>query len=198
MRLLPLASASLLLFLAPALAAQPAAYPTIDSAPPVALPATFPGAPRGPQTRAEAYAIEYGVSLAEAERRARLQSAMAPEIEALNRRLRAEQAGNFAELWVEHHGPWRVVQAFRRDAEATLRRYTRNPLFEARQVGRSPEELEAALQEVTAQLDRLGVRYNRVGRDVWRTKASSTFPSTGTRLTLCSPPGGCACRASYA
>jgi hypothetical protein len=150
----------LLAFLTPAADAQPnpGSYPTIETAPPAGFGAAPPG-PDGRPSGGEAgwYAQAYGVSEAEAQRRMRLQHEVGAEIGRIRPRLEAEQRGNYADIWIEHAPEWRVVVGFVRDPEATLRRYTSNPLFVARQVRHSLAELQAGQEEAFAQLRRLGI-----------------------------------------
>jgi hypothetical protein len=150
----------LLAFLTPAAVAQPnpGSYPTIETAPPAGFGAAPPG-PDGRPSGGEAgwYAQAYGVSEAEAQRRMRLQHEVGAEIGRIRPRLEAEQRGNYADIWIEHAPEWRVVVGFVRDPEATLRRYTSNPLFVARQVRHSLAELQAGQEEAFAQLRRLDI-----------------------------------------
>lgn len=149
----------ILLVLASAAIAQPdpGSYPTIETAQPVGFGAAPPEPDRRPAGEASWYAQAHGVSEAEAHRRMRLQHEVAAEIGRIRPRLEAEQRGNYADMWVEHAPEWRVVVGFVRDPEATLRRYTPNPLFAARQVRHALSELQAGQEEAFAQLRRLGV-----------------------------------------
>lgn len=158
MRLLPLASLSLLLCCAPAAGSSPEGeYPTIESAPPIDFDSSLPPPDDRPSGDNEWYARDQGISLEEAERRMRLRRQVGPEMDELRRRLAAEQPDNFADAWIEHSPEWRIVFAFKRDPEATLRRYTSNPVFVARQVRFSSAELEAARADMFRQLERAGI-----------------------------------------
>jgi hypothetical protein len=133
MRLLPLA---LLILAVPALAQEPPPSPS--------------------RTRyLEHYAGTYGVSVEEAERRQRDRW----EIVDLDKRLKAERPGTYAGLLKEHVPEYRVVVQFTRDPEATLRRYTRNPLFVARAAPLSLAELGQAHEEAIRVMRASGIRY---------------------------------------
>jgi hypothetical protein len=142
---------------APAAQSDPGSYPTIESAPPADYGAAPPLPDQRPRDERSWYAQSYGVSEAEAQRRLRLQQQIADEIGRIRPRLEAEQRGNYADLWMEHSPEFRMVVAFVREPEATLRRYTANPLFVARRVEHSLAELERGAAEASAQLRRIGV-----------------------------------------
>ncbi|HEY0116812.1 MAG TPA: hypothetical protein VGB54_13945 [Allosphingosinicella sp.] len=135
-------------------------YPTIETAPPYPAEAEVPPAPADREGGRGWYATTYGVSDAEAQRRVLLQRDMADEIGALDRRLRRSEGATYGGLWIEHRPDWRVVVAFTRSPEATLRRYTRNPVFAGRQVRWSKAELERAMREANAQIGPLGIPYH--------------------------------------
>jgi hypothetical protein len=126
---------------------------------------------RNAETRFDHYSRRYGVTPQEAERRLHVMNALHAELPALQEKLERHERGNFANLWIEHEPALRVVVAFKRNAEATLRRYTSNPNFVARQVRYSMEELDAARADAERQLQRLGVPLgmsdsDEVGNDV--------------------------------
>jgi hypothetical protein len=150
----------LLLAAAPAaLLAQPdpGSYPTIETAPPADYGVAPPAPDDRPRSQAGWYARTYGVSEQEAQRRMRLQHEVGARIRPIEQRLEAEQADNFADVWIEHVPEWRVVFAFARDPEETLRRYTGDPLFVARKVEYSLAELRRGADDAFAQLLRLGI-----------------------------------------
>lgn len=95
------------------------------------------------------YAAAYCVPHAEARRRLEIQnqdSARAQEepspppppppppnsVAALMQKLTTEEADTFAGMWWQHQPEYRMIVAFTRDAEVTLRKHTTDPLFEAR------------------------------------------------------------------
>jgi hypothetical protein len=148
-------------------AAQPVAdsWPSIETAPPMYGTLGPPPRDDRPQGEASWYARSYGVSVAEGQRRMRLQEELADEIGSLRQRLAAEMPDNFADVWIEHVPEWRVVFAFKRDGEAILRQHTNNPNFTAREVRYSLAELEAARADITAQLQAAGIGAG-IGTDV--------------------------------
>ena len=156
MRCVPL---TLLLAVGGSAAAQPVAdsWPSIETAPPLAGDDGLPPRDERPRGMASWYANSYGVSVAEGERRMRLQHDLAPEIGDLRQRLAAAMPDNFADVWIEHVPEWRVVFGFKRDGEAILRRHSRNPHFVARQVRFSLAELEAARADIAEQLRSAGI-----------------------------------------
>ena len=142
-----------------ALVAQPdpGTYPTIETAPSANYGAAPPPPDERPRGERSWYAQAYGVSEEEAQRRLRMQSEISEEVGRLRQRLETEERGNYADLWMEHSPQWGMFVGFKRDPEATLRRYTSHPLFTARQVLFSLAELEAAQSDAFAQLRRLGI-----------------------------------------
>ena len=153
-------AALLLLAAAPAALfaqAEPGSYPTIESAPPADFGAAPPAPDQRPGGERSWYAQTYGVSEEEAQRRLRLQQQIADEVGRIRPRLEAEQSGNYADIWMEHTPEFRMVVAFAREPEATLRRYTNNPLFQAKRVDHSLAELERGAEQASAQLRRLGI-----------------------------------------
>jgi|GEM_PF-2106735 len=142
-----------------ALVAQtdPGSYPTIEHAPPPNYGAVPPARDERPRSQLGWYAQTYGVSDEEAQRRTRMQREISEEVGRLRQRLETDERGNYADLWMEHTPEWGMFVGFKRDAEATLRRYTSHPLFTARQVRFSLAELEAAQADAFAQLRRLGI-----------------------------------------
>jgi hypothetical protein len=137
--------------------AAPGSYPSIETAPPADFGTAPPAPDPRPRGQTSWYAQAYGVSEEQARRRLRLQHEIGEEIGRIRPRLEAEQADNYGDVWIEHTPEWRVVVGFVRDPEATLRLYTANPLFVARQVRHSLAELKAGADAAFAQLRRLGV-----------------------------------------
>ncbi len=130
------------------------------------------------------YAREYCVPLAESRRRMDLQNrdAIGPETEpggpppppadsigAISRRIEAAEAATFAGLWIRHRPDYRVVVAFTRDAAATLRKYTSDPLFlPLDRPGPTQAELRATQDRLFAELARLGARPAMASADIMR------------------------------
>lgn len=101
------------------------------------------------------YAETFGVTVAEAERRRHHRWAIVE----LDRRLKAAEPGTYAGLAKEHSPAYRVVVRFTADGEATLRRYTSDPLFTA---GTAPLSLIALHREHEAAMRAMrasGIRY---------------------------------------
>src|SRR5574341_433919 len=120
--------------------------------------------PRSPEESlrrdAEAYAAIYGVELQEAIQRLRLQQVAAD----LNARLQVNEHGKFAGIYIEHVPQYRIVVLFTQDAENTLKPYIENgPLgnvAESKTTEITLAELEAAQENIGAQLSSLGVLFS--------------------------------------
>lgn len=120
------------------------------------------------------YSRDQCVSLAESNRRMQIQQRGydRPETEpggpprlplnsipGLTRALEQNEAATFAGIWIEHQPTYRVVVAFTRDAAATLRKYTKDPVFvPLERPGPSQVELAAARDRVSRDLTRFGAR----------------------------------------
>ncbi len=120
------------------------------------------------------YSREHCVSLAESNRRMQIQhrgyerretepggppSPPLNSIPGLTQALEQKEAVTFAGIWIEHQPRYRVVVAFTRDAAATLRKYTTDPVFvSSERPGPSQVELTAAREGVSRELARFGVR----------------------------------------
>jgi len=106
---------------------------------------------------AEAMAEELGISVDEAIRRLKLQD----PIGTLGAELERLEADTFAGLWIQHEPEYRVVVAFTRNGEETIRPYVEGTpladLIEVRTVEATYEELKAAQQEAHWLLDELGL-----------------------------------------
>lgn len=77
----------------------------------------------------------------------------------LTRALEQNEAATFAGLWIQHQPTYRVVVAFTRNAAATLRKYTNDPVFVAMErPGPSQVELRAARERISGELARFGAR----------------------------------------
>lgn len=75
----------------------------------------------------------------------RFQNEVREEVQALAAKLRAQERGNFIDLYYENEGEPHVVFRFKRDAEKTLARYTKHPRFFAATARYTREELNAAM-----------------------------------------------------
>ena len=90
------------------------------------------------------YAQEEGLTLAEAGKRLSEQQGMQPALERLRERLRRYEPGNYVDVPRMIHQPdWAYVLYFKRDPEATLRKYHVNPRFKAAKAAYTEAELKA-------------------------------------------------------
>lgn len=120
---------------------EPSGFATIERAPPVPYPDEPPPAESWPGEE-RWYAQVHGLSAAEVHRRQLEQQALRPEFERLIALLRVREAGNFVAPRVVLKPDWAYVLYFRRDPEATLRKYTSHPRIRAAIAPYSREELE--------------------------------------------------------
>lgn len=167
----------------PLLALLPAAAPAQDRPLAKACP-SLPAADRAEIERVERdrsqyrelawYSRAYCVPLKEARRRMDIQSrdAVGPETEpggppppppdaigTISKQVEAKEAATFAGLWIQHQPHYRVVVAFTRDAAATLRKYTTDPLFQPLdRPGPTYAELRATQDRMFHDLGRYGAR----------------------------------------
>jgi hypothetical protein len=104
---------------------------------------------------AETMARSLGISVDEAIRRLQQQD----DIGKLGAELESQEAGTFAGLWIQQTPTYRVVVAFTRDGEKTIRRHIANtPLasvIEVRAAQATLAELETAQQRVIALMESL-------------------------------------------
>lgn len=101
------------------------------------------------------YAESFGVTVEEAERRQHHRWAVVE----LDRRLKAGEPGTYAGLAKEHSPAYRVVVRFTGDAEATLRRYTSDPLFVAATAPLSLVALHREHESAMLTMRASGIRY---------------------------------------
>ncbi len=107
------------------------------------------------------YARHFGVTVEEALRRFEVQDSF----DRLEARLIENEPGTFAGLWIEHT-PHRVVVAFTRDGEETIKQYiseNQTGYIEVRTVKYSYAELLAAQSEVGAALRDLDITFDSAG-----------------------------------
>ena len=117
-------------------------FATILRAPPVPYP-DEPPAQQLSGAEAEWYARDNGISVAEARKRQAEQEAGRVEFELLLANLRAREAGNFTAPRMIHQPDWGYEFYFKRDPQATLAKYTKNPRYTAKLARYTREELEA-------------------------------------------------------
>ncbi|MCD9032039.1 hypothetical protein LDO32_09930 [Luteimonas sp. Y-2-2-4F] len=118
---------------------EPSGFATVLHAPPSAAP--VPGPPRI-ESEPERVARERGIPVADAERLMNPDEAAHEAAMALNRRLKAQDAGNYVGVRIVRDPEPRFAFQFRRDAAATLARFTSDPRFVAREGGLTREELQ--------------------------------------------------------
>jgi hypothetical protein len=121
-----------------------AAHATILKVPPSPTAGIKPHRP-GYRSVSEWYAREEGLSLEEARKRLSEQQAILPIFDRLQARLRATEADNYVDARLIHQPDWAYVLYFKRDPEATLRKYSVNPRFRAALAPLTRQELEAIL-----------------------------------------------------
>jgi hypothetical protein len=110
---------------------------------------TAPDSPPGAREPARSYNNELtfyaqlaGVSNAEAAKRMKAQEATRPEFERLMRKLRTNERGNYTDAELVHRPDWAYRIYFKRNAAATLAKYTKNPRFQARSARYTSAELQ--------------------------------------------------------
>ena len=107
---------------------------------------------------ARQYAADVGVDLDEAVRRLQAQRTIGE----LGAELEANEQPTFGGLWIQHEPEFKVVVAFTRDGEETVRPYIQGTsladMVEVRQVEATLAELREAQREAGAILEQLGIR----------------------------------------
>lgn len=101
------------------------------------------------------YAETFGVTVEEGERRQHHRWAVVE----LDRRLKAAEPATYAGLAKEHGPAYRVVVRFTANAEATLRRYTSDPLFVAATAPLSLLALDREHEAAMRAMRSSGIRY---------------------------------------
>ena len=97
------------------------------------------------RTVSEWYAQENGLSLAAARTRMAGQQALQPVFERLRHRLSQAEPNNYVDARLVHQPDWGYVLYFKRDPEATLRKYSVNPRFKGAGASYTRAELEKLL-----------------------------------------------------
>ena len=107
---------------------------------------------------ARSYAEDYGVSLDEAIGRLAGQEA----IGALGQELQSRESATFGGLWIQHNPDYRIVVAFVRDGEETIRPYLEGTsvsgIVEVRQVKKSLVELRRTREKAKEMVKELGFK----------------------------------------
>lgn len=91
----------------------------------------------------EWYAQENGISLTESKKRNGEFLAFRPTLDRLVERLRTHEPDNFVSVRMNHQPDWSYTLFFKRDPEATLRRYSVNPRVRAAKADFTEAELKA-------------------------------------------------------
>lgn len=105
-----------------------------------------PRKPRGPKNEQTFYAELAGVSNEEAAKRLKEQEALRPQMERLLEQLRTRERGNYTDAELIHRPDWAFLLFFKRDPDATLAKYTKNPRFQARHARYTEQELQKLAQ----------------------------------------------------
>jgi hypothetical protein len=103
------------------------------------------------------YADENGIGEAEARKRMSEQQAMEPVFQRLVERLRKVEPDNFTGARLFHKPDWGYLLYFKRDPEATLAKYMRNPRFKAAQGRYTPQELDALTKPWLERFTKAGI-----------------------------------------
>lgn len=109
---------------------EPSGLATILRAPPSPTGDVKPNRPSY-RTVAEWYVQQEGSTLDEAKRRLGEQEANLPVFQRLEERLKRLEPDNYVSARLNHQPDWSYTLYFKRDPEATLRRYSINPRFKA-------------------------------------------------------------------
>jgi len=111
-------------------------------------------------TIAEGYAKRYGVSTDEALLRLDLQNSF-PDLES---QLESNEAATFAGLWIQHEPEYKIVVAFTRNGDETIKKYSSSippkvaPYIEVRTAGKSLAGLLDDQAALVSSLNRQGIR----------------------------------------
>lgn len=126
---------------------EPSGFATILNAPPRPYDDQPPPPVAQGEGPAEAIARALGISVEEASNRVNPDEATRRAANALQQRLRKGARGNFVTVAIERDPLPYFVFYFRRDAAATLARFTKDSRFRARQQGVPEEELQPLFEE---------------------------------------------------
>lgn len=98
------------------------------------------------RTVSEWYAQEEGLPLEEARKRLSEQQGVQPIFQRLEERLREHEPDNYVSARLVHRPDWAYVLYFKRDPEATLRKYSVHPRFKAAKAAYTEAELKALVE----------------------------------------------------
>lgn len=113
------------------------------------------------RTVSEWYAQEEGLPLEEARKRLSEQQGVQPIFQRLEERLRKHEPDNYVSARLVHQPDWAYVLYFKRDPEATLRKYSVHPRFRAAKAAYTEAELKALVDPWVKRFveERIGITY---------------------------------------
>ena len=151
-------SLTLLLFWAMTIAACQEVQTTSTENVPVSAPLSTQDVSPALLKDARSYAEDFGVSLDEAIGRLAGQEA----IDALDQELQSKESATFGGLWIQNEPKYRIVVAFTRNGEETIRPYVEGTavaaIVEVRQVEKSLVELRRAREDAKEMVKELGFK----------------------------------------
>ena len=125
----------------------------------------------------EWYAQEEGLTIPEARKRISEQMGFVPIFERLQERLRRLEPDNYVSARIEHQPDWHYVLFFKRDPEATLRRYSVNPRFKVAKAAYTEAELRTLAAPWLKRFGDAGI-VDVHGMDTNAGRVSMTIPIT--------------------
>lgn len=131
----------------------------------------------------EWYAQEEGLTVPEARKRLSEQMGFMPIFERLQERLRRLEPDNYVSARINHKPDWHYVLFFKRDPEATLRRYSVNPRFKVAKAAMTEAELKALAAPWLARFEKAGIA-DVHGTDPIAGTASMTIPITRAQFDV--------------
>lgn len=143
---------------------SPESYATILDTPPAPYPDEPPAEASRGEGLVEQYSRENGISLAVAADQINGPPDLLGEIERLQPLLRVKASGNFVEMVMVRDPAVHMNVYFKRDAAATLAKYTDHPLFRARTGGLTRAEIEAVRERWNRRLGAAGLQFSAGGR----------------------------------
>lgn len=129
-------------------------------------------APQGPVT--DSIAKTYGVSSEEAQQRI----ALGDQAAALQERLIREEANSFGGMYIQNGPEFRIIVQFTGNAEATLAKYTQDPVFNAVRVNQSLAVLKRKQEALLRSLKDSAPQFE-TDIDVRRNKVKVRHPNRG-------------------
>lgn len=109
------------------------------------------------RTVSQWYAQEEGLPLEEAKKRLSEQQGIQPIFERLQERLRQHEPDNYVSARLNHRPDWSYTLFFKRDPEATLRKYSVHPRFKAAKAAYTEAELKALVAPWARRFGKAGI-----------------------------------------